>query len=572
VAVQLPEDVEARRASAASDPAPSPAPRAPRRIRWTAVAVLVVGLVLTSALAAAAWSVHGGNEQRLLDQRVREAGALLTVALPSIQTPLGSAAVLAEATNADPASFEKLMRPMVGPKGPFVTASIWRADGSELQPILRIGTRSDLTEQSPDVIRAFLARSAGTPRISVLDLLDRDQPRLGYTMVAPDGPIRYVAYAETPLPANRLSAVPTDSAFADLDYAVYLGKKASDAHLLSATTRKVPLRGRTADDTVAFGDTFLHIVVSPRSELGGGLLATLPWLVAGVGLLTTLSGAVLTDRLLRRRDDAVRLAQENQELYRAQRTVAVALQDSLLPASLPRVEGIELSGRYESGTAGLEVGGDWYDVMPVPGRRLLFVVGDVSGRGLSAATMMAALRYSVEAYGAQGDRPGAILNKLSGLVSIEKQRHFATVVCGLIDLERGTVTLANAGHPQPLVAVAGGGAEFLNVPVGVPIGVRVDAEYPETTLTIAPGATLLAFTDGLFERRGEGIDAGLERLRSVVVQLEGRSLDDELAELLHRLVPRGAEDDTAILGIRWAEPATAAREAHTGDQVPVTTA
>ena len=546
-----------------------PAPR--RMLHAISATVLAIGILLTTGLALAAWSVHSNNEDRLLRQRTREAGALLTVALPSVEAPLGAAALTAETTNADPGPFTRLLKPLVGARPrPFVSASIWSVDAGEgdPRPLVVYGDQPRLASAPPAEIRAFLARSTSTPKLSVIDFLQSGRPRLGYSMAVTDEPARYVVYAEAELPANRLSAVPDDNAFSGLDFAIYLGRREEEAHLVSATTPDLPLGGRTSSEDVPFGDTYLHLVVAPQGELGGGLLAFLPWLVAIVGFGMTLGSTGLTERLLRGREHAERLAVENEALYRRQRTVAVTLQHSLLPSRLPDVPGLDLSARYESGTAGLEVGGDWYDVVVLSDDRLLFVVGDVSGRGLPAATMMGSLRSMVEAYAAQGDPPGTILSKLARLVSVERDHQFATVVCGVVDVPTHRLTVANAGHPQPLV-VADGTASALAIPVGPPIGVVRDAVYREHALTVPDGATLLAFTDGLFERRNESVDVGLGRLRASAAACAVGPLDDVLSELLVRLVPQGAEDDTAVLGIRWVEDGGSAPPLEPEPDVPM---
>jgi serine phosphatase RsbU (regulator of sigma subunit) len=198
----------------------------------------------------------------------------------------------------------------------------------------------------------------------------------------------------------------------------------------------------------------------------------------------------------------------------------------------------------------MEVGGDWYDIIPIDDQRLLAVVGDVSGRGLRAATTMASLRFAIHAYAAQADPPETILSKLSKVLSVKSAGQIATALCALIDIREGRITLASAGHLPPLMLSDGTG-RYLDSQVGVPIGVRDDARYQQTTLALPGDGTLLAFTDGLVERRGESLDLGLDRLRQAA-SANHAGLD----ELLHRLVDDlragAAEDDTAIVGIRWS--------------------
>ena len=198
---------------------------------------------------------------------------------------------------------------------------------------------------------------------------------------------------------------------------------------------------------------------------------------------------------------------------------------------------------------GVEVGGDWYDLIVLDDRRLLLVVGDVSGRGLRAATTMAYLRYAIHAYAAQSDPPDAILAKLSRLIDVKSSGQLATVLCVLIDVTGQQLTLASAGHLPPLL-ISDGHTDFLRSELGSPIGVEHDASYSSATVVVPPGATLLAFTDGLVERRGESLDVGLSRLRRTALGNDA-SLDALLTRILSELHDESSQDDTAIAGIRW---------------------
>src|SRR5262249_37053010 len=158
--------------------------------------------------------------------------------------------------------------------------------------------------------------------------------------------------------------------------------------------------------------------------------------------------------------------------------------------------GAEIGARYVSGVEGIDVGGDWYDVVALDDASLLLAVGDVSGRGLRAATTMASLRFAIRAYAAQHDSPGTILTKLSTLVNVGRDGQFATTLCAVVDLKKRTLTCANAGHPEPLL-IAGPDAQFVATTVGLPIGVREGATYEERTHSLPARGTLLMYTDGL---------------------------------------------------------------------------
>jgi serine phosphatase RsbU (regulator of sigma subunit) len=163
---------------------------------------------------------------------------------------------------------------------------------------------------------------------------------------------------------------------------------------------------------------------------------------------------------------------------------------------------------------------------------------------------MASLRYSIRAFASQGHMPNVVLSKLNSLLDVHDDGHFATVLCAVVDVAERTVVFANAGHPNPLV-LNGEHAAIVEAPIGVPIGVRRDVEYEIVTHAMPVGATLLMFTDGLFERRLESIDVGLERLRASASGANG-SLGDLLTSIIDAQTAIGdGDDDTAILGVRW---------------------
>jgi serine phosphatase RsbU (regulator of sigma subunit) len=265
----------------------------------------------------------------------------------------------------------------------------------------------------------------------------------------------------------------------------------------------------------------------------------------------------MTLRLLKGRHGAEALAQEmeliaaeNRRLYAEQRSIAQTLQHALLPDRLPQVPGAQTSGRYRAGERGIEIGGDWYDVIDIDDRHLLLVVGDVSGRGLRAATTMASLRYAIRAYAAQRDAPSAILSKLSQLVSVAATGQLATILCALVDFERHELTVTSAGHLPPLL-ISGDEARYLRSDIGLPVGVDAEPSYRSSTITAPPAATLLAFTDGLVEQRGESLDDGLTRLCTAAAGSDGVSLGDLLDRLVVELPLGVCEDDIAIVGVRW---------------------
>ena len=326
--------------------------------------------------------------------------------------------------------------------------------------------------------------------------------------------------------------------------------------MLVTSKKQLPIEGRQASQMVPFGSGAFTLVVAPKGSLGGSFFKTLPWIIAVVGLLATLIATLVTDRLQRRRQRAEqlagmldRVAAENRRLYTEQRGIAQTLQHALLPETLPDLKGLRAGARYVSAGGGVDVGGDWYDLVAVDERRVLLVIGDVSGHGLPAATTMALLRHAVLAYVAVDPRPAIVLTKLAHFVTASPRDYFATVLCALADVDAHQLTLASAGHMAPLV-VHDGEAEFADFRIQPPIGVDPSPRYEEATVAVPAKATVLAFTDGLVERRGEVIDTGLARLKRLAT---GRrfALDDLLASLTHDLTSEDHHDDTAMVGIQW---------------------
>jgi PAS domain S-box-containing protein len=243
------------------------------------------------------------------------------------------------------------------------------------------------------------------------------------------------------------------------------------------------------------------------------------------------------------------IAIDNSRRYERERSAAHTLQRALLPRQLPDLPGHEVAVRYQPGVDGIDVGGDWYDVVPLDDDRTLLVVGDVVGRGIGAAAIMGALRHSTRAHALDGDGPAEILRKLARVVQVGHDDQFATMWCARYDRRRGELVVANAGHPPPVLVAAGRGAALAHTPVGVPVGVGGGAAYIEGGLSLEPGDRLFVYTDGLVERRGEHLDAGFERLLAAVGATSGLALDDQLAALLAAMADGEPSDDTALLAL-----------------------
>jgi serine phosphatase RsbU (regulator of sigma subunit)/anti-sigma regulatory factor (Ser/Thr protein kinase) len=286
-------------------------------------------------------------------------------------------------------------------------------------------------------------------------------------------------------------------------------------------------------------------------EKGLVSLLGVPLLVEG-GVIGVLHVGTLTHRLFA--DDEVDLLQSAADraalaiasrLTERERGLADALQSSLLPR-LPDLPALALTGRYLP-AASAQLGGDWYDAFQLPDGRLGMAIGDVVGRGFRAAALMGQLRSGLRAYALDGMSPGAVLERLSRLLRQLDPGRTATVLYLVLDPHGGSLVASSAGHPPPLLGREGDDPEFMEMVGSAPLGATRNASYEDRGHSLDPGCALVLYTDGLVERPGESLDAGLQRLKEVV--REGDENLDRLGdELVDALLPEGpTEDDAALL-------------------------
>ncbi|WP_369140336.1 SpoIIE family protein phosphatase [Modestobacter versicolor] len=227
--------------------------------------------------------------------------------------------------------------------------------------------------------------------------------------------------------------------------------------------------------------------------------------------------------------------------------VAVTLQRAVLgPTLLPPGFAV----RYEPASGTLEVGGDWYDVVDLPGGRYGVVVGDVVGRGLPAAAVMGQLRSAIRALLLESHSPSHVLGALDRFAALVPGATCSTVFCAVVDPAAGTLRYSSAGHVPAIVVDRDGGSAFLTAAGSLPLAVVDDLVRPERDVVLAPGSTLLLYTDGLVERRDEDLDEGMARAVDAV--RAGRQLAPAaLADLLtDQLLSDAPDDDVAFLVYR----------------------
>lgn len=524
--------------------------RSGARVHRFAIVVVAISLLVTAALSVTAYVINDHNEDRLLRLKVAETGAVLQAAIPQIQTTMASAAEFAVASDDPAAGFRRYLADYVGEKKQFGSASLWELTAASAPKLVTtLGVQPRLATRAADA-DAFLGQAARTTGVRVIGLLTKPNRRLGYAYAAGAAGQKYVVYAESVLPPDGLVPITRGTPFSDLRFALYLGPNPSASQLIEANVTS--MGRRTSSTVIPFGNQSLDLVASASGRLGGTLGAVLWWIVAIAGVLLSLAAGAVAERLLRRRQTAEELAVNVQSLLLEQRSISERLQQAMVPAQPPPVPGLNIGVRYLPGSAGLELGGDWYDVIDLGEGRTFLSIGDVSGRGISAGAVMSSLRSAVRAFVSEGHGPADVLRRVAGLLNVVSDGHFATVLLAVLDCADNSLTVACAGHLQPLLITAGQ-ADYLKLTVGPPVGsTRKAANYTEQVVKLPAPATLLLFTDGLVERRGESLDDGLERLRQAAIEAptEVEPLLNFVAEDLQE--SSSMNDDTAILGVQWA--------------------
>lgn len=269
-----------------------------------------------------------------------------------------------------------------------------------------------------------------------------------------------------------------------------------------------------------------------------------------------------------------------------ERELSLGLQRAMMPTLGPEIPGMTIAARYVPTGGGLQVGGDWYDMIPLPGGtsltgsgagRFALVIGDVQGHDVRAAGLMGQLRIALRAYASEGHSPDAVLSRASRFLYGITESYgvpdpygdgyedyaprFATCLYIEVDPATGTLDIARAGHPDPVIRTADGTALIRPTAGGLPLGIEADSDYPTTRLVLDPDETIMLCTDGLIETGGHDMASGWARLRPVLEKHTGASLEqlaDELVQAVHGpsshhttgpLVDR-REDDIALLLLR----------------------
>jgi PAS domain S-box-containing protein len=306
----------------------------------------------------------------------------------------------------------------------------------------------------------------------------------------------------------------------------------------------VPLTARG----VTFGALSLSLSPDPDGADGtaGGVVGAAEALVARQELVADVAARAA-------------LALDNARLYAQQHEVAVTLQRSLLPQSLPTVPGWDVAAQYLPGAAGTEVGGDFYEAVVRSDGRMVFAIGDVMGRGVRAAAVMGQVRAALRGYALEGHAPDGVLGRLNLMVSAMEDSAIVTCLVGTVDLASGEVELSCAGHVPPVRADVDGSCGVVTLDPGPPLGV-LGATYDVTRLRLEPGDVLAMFTDGLVEAREQPVDDGIAALCAALDGVLGRAdgvevpVAEQVCAAAIALMGRGETtvDDVAVLVLRRA--------------------
>ncbi|WP_369141995.1 SpoIIE family protein phosphatase [Streptomyces sp. R44] len=243
------------------------------------------------------------------------------------------------------------------------------------------------------------------------------------------------------------------------------------------------------------------------------------------------------------------LSIDNARLYHREHDTALTLQRSMLPQHITPPAGLEVAHRYLPASDVNEVGGDWYDVLNLPGGKAALLIGDVMGHGTQAAAVMGRLSASVRALARLDIEPEELLHQLEAALDDLAEPMLATFLYAVIDLATGRCRITRAGHPPPVTVSPEGTADLLDLPPGTPLGVG-GTRFTTIETTLQPGSLLVLYTDGLIESRGSDIDERLAELTHLLAQPHP-ALTGLCDSLLAHLVPGSADDDIALLVTRF---------------------
>ncbi|WP_441248450.1 SpoIIE family protein phosphatase [Kitasatospora sp. McL0602] len=405
----------------------------------------------------------------------------------------------------------------------------------------RIGTTLDLQRTAQELVETVIPRFADFVTVDLLEaVLEGDDP----APVPPDGRalMRAVAVGEigdSATMAGAADAVGEATRSAKL-YAESLrsGRSILVAEVDEAALHRIVASPDRVEPSLAAGvHSYLMVPLLARGVVLGGaeFIRTAnpePFGPADVAMAEELAAraAVCID---------------NARLYRRERDTALTLQRSLLPQEVHRSLGMEIAYRYLPSSVVSEVGGDWFDVVPLSGGRVALIVGDVMGHGIRAAATMGQLRTVARTLITMDMDPARVMRRLDEAASAVGEGQFATCVCVVYDPLDRSCTACSAGHLPPVVGTPDGAAELLELPTGAPLGIG-GVPFESVRFSLPDDGILVLYTDGLVERRGQDLDEGLEVLRRTVADRQP-TLEQTCDAVLAALDAHSGQDDIAVI-------------------------
>ncbi|HYZ54091.1 MAG TPA: SpoIIE family protein phosphatase [Streptosporangiaceae bacterium] len=414
----------------------------------------------------------------------------------------------------------------------------------------RIGTTLDITRTAEELLEVAIPRLADAGAVDLLaTVIDGDQhaPHArDQKMRLRRAAVRWPAYQPVSPGYPRYAWFETDPA------------KLYHRRLVAGLPVYLPAFGAMTPEQIAEMDsgTGLDRMLAAHAA-GAHSLMVVPLVargvIMGIVVLYRLGGSEpFTHADLSLAHDFVSRAAvplDNARLYTRERATALALQRGLLPRQIPGVPGLQLAYRYVPAEATVEIGGDWFDVIPLPRNRCALIVGDVTGHDMPAASLMGQLRTATRTLATFDLTPAEILTRLDQITAdLTDAETSATCLYAVHDPATGTCDIARAGHPPPAIARPGHHPVFPDLPPGLPLGTGLaDGQYQATRLHLPCGSTLLLYTDGLIESPGADMSTGMARLARTLATLTTLPVTDACNALLATLAPSPADDIVILM-------------------------
>ncbi|MCZ4124672.1 SpoIIE family protein phosphatase [Streptomyces sp. H39-S7] len=411
----------------------------------------------------------------------------------------------------------------------------------------RIGTTLDLKRTAEELVDLVIPRFADFATVDLLESVVQGGEELGEQTPAPtDGTVLLRAVAVGEVNGAGMIGAADEVGGTSWSAKLYAESLRTGRSILVAQVDEAALRRIAAHpDRVQPGldagvHSYLMVPLLARGVVLGGaefirLRNPEPFTVADVALAEELAAraAVCID---------------NARLYRRERDTALTLQRSLLPQEVHLTPGLEIAYRYLPSSVVSEVGGDWFDVVPLSCGRVALIVGDVMGHGIRAAATMGQLRTAARTLITLDISPDRVLRRLDETASAIGDGQFTTCVCAVFDPVDRSCVISCAGHPPPVVQDPNGSTRLIDLPPGAPLGVGGVA-FENVELTLPEDGVLVLYTDGLIERRDRDLDEGMQLLSQAVAD-RGPSLEASCDAVLDALSAQDSEDDIAIIMAR----------------------